>query len=113
MSMARALRELGVAENTLSPEEKAQFDSNGFLVVGQLLSSDQAAVMRAQLDALVLKEGEDAGRDFQQEKGSVILGTLLDKEAMFDVCCLHPRVLSAVAHAMGDDFGLSSLSART
>jgi ectoine hydroxylase-related dioxygenase (phytanoyl-CoA dioxygenase family) len=108
-----ALRELGVTEQTLSDEERAQLDRDGFLVLGRLLPGHEAAAMHRRLDAIRASEGKDAGRDFFQEPGSVYLGDLINKEPVFDICCLHPRVLAAAAHILGYDFGLSSLSART
>ena len=68
--------------------------------------------MAARLDTLAAAEGENAGKDFHTEKGATRLGTLINKDPMFDICFLHPRGLAAVNYLMEGDFGLSSITGR-
>lgn len=110
--MTEILRELGVSENALAAEEATQLDEEGYLVVRGVLPAEQAARMAARLDAIAVEEGEAAGKDFHTEKGATRLGSLVNKDPLFDVCFSHPRALAAVAHIMGKDFGLSSITGR-
>jgi ectoine hydroxylase-related dioxygenase (phytanoyl-CoA dioxygenase family) len=109
----KMLRELGVDGDTLSAAEAAQLEREGYLGMQGVLSRQQAAQMAARLDALAIEEGDDAGKDFHTETGTIRLGSLVNKDALFDICFTHPRALAAIAHIMGDDFGLSSITGRT
>lgn len=110
--MADALQQLGVGESTLSAEEAARLDRAGYLVMPGVLPKETAARMAARLDELAREEGENAGHDFHTEKGTTRLGSLIDKDSLFDICATHPRALAAVAHVLGEDFGLSSITGR-
>lgn len=110
--MTEALQELGVNHDALTTAEAAQLDRQGYVVVRGVLPPAQAAAMAARLDALAVEEGEAAGTDFHTEKGTTRLGSLVNKSPLFDVCFSHPRALAAVAHIMGEDFGLSSITGR-
>jgi ectoine hydroxylase-related dioxygenase (phytanoyl-CoA dioxygenase family) len=111
-TLKEMLEALGVTESTLSREEAAFLDENGYVVMPGVLSTEQAAQMAARLDSIAAEEGEQAGTDFHTEYGTTRLGALVNKDPMFDVCFTHPRALAAVAHIMGDDFGLSSITGR-
>lgn len=112
MQMDEALTELGVKANTLSEKDRASLDGEGFMIVPNVLPAAQAATMAARLDALGIEEGEEAGKDFHTEKGTTRLGTLINKDPIFDVCFLHPLGLAAVNHVMAGNFGLSSITGR-
>ena len=47
------------------------------------------------------------------EPGAQRIANLLNKDAAFDVCLDHPRVLAAVQHLLGEEGQLSSLNVRT
>ena len=112
MDMHQALYELGATACPLSVEERATFDRDGYLNLGQVLSPDQVTSILAALAALAGQEGAAAGQDGFAEAGTTSLGALENKGVTFEVLSLHPRLLAAVADAMGDDFGLSSLTSR-
>lgn len=110
--MMQSLRELGVTENTLSPEEMSRLDRDGYAVFQGVLSPRHSAQLAARLDALAIEEGDEAGKDFHTEKGATRLGSLVNKDPLFDICFTHPCVVAAVSHILGIDFGLSSLTGR-
>lgn len=110
--MAETLRELGVSKSTLTTEEANLLERDGYVVMPGVLSKQQSAEMAARLDALAIEEGDNAGKDFQIEMGATRLGSLVNKDELFDICFTHPRALAAVAHVMGEDFGLSSITGR-
>jgi len=110
--MTTALADLSVQPDTLTPADRASLDRNGYMIVPNVLPAAQAAAMAARLDALASEEGENAGKDFHTEKGTTRLGTLINKDPMFDITFLHPRGLAAVNYILKGDFGLSSITGR-
>lgn len=112
MEMHTALATLGAGPDTLTNDERARLDRDGYCVFPGLLPPARAATLAARLDALAAEEGENAGKDFQTEKGATRLGTLINKDPVFDVCFLHPKGLAAVDHILEGDFGLSSITGR-
>lgn len=113
MNINQALSHFGVDDNTLTPAEKASLDEQGFVVIPNVLSPELAAKMSAALDRIADEEGENAGKDFQVEAGTTRLGTLINKDPVFDPCLWHPKALAAVNYVIKEDFGLSSVTSRT
>lgn len=112
MTLQEALDTLGVRDDTLTEEEKAQLDRDGYLLLRDMFTKEQAARFAARLDALLAEEGERAGCETHQEEGSDRLSDLVNKDPMFDITFTHPRVLAAVAHVIRSDFKFSSLNSR-
>lgn len=96
----------------MTPSDRESLDRKGFLIVPDALPPVLAATMASRLDALAAEEGDNAGKDFQVEKGATRLGTLINKDPVFDLCFLHPRALAAVNYLLRGDFGLSSITGR-
>lgn len=112
MTMEEALFDLGVRDNTLTAEETAFLDQNGYLPLPNILSAQQVTTLRTRYDELVAQEGEDAGKEVHQEAGTNRLADLVNKGDMFDICYTHPRILAAMKHVLGPHFKLSSLNGR-
>lgn len=112
MTIAESLVALGVTDDTLSLEEKAQLDRDGFLPLPGLLLPEQVEQINARLAALLADEGENAGKEVHQEAGTDRLSDLVNKGEVFEVCFTHPKVLAAIAHVLGGELQLSSLNAR-
>jgi ectoine hydroxylase-related dioxygenase (phytanoyl-CoA dioxygenase family) len=112
MNMEEALYQLGVRDDTLTAEEKMFLDENGYLPLVNLLSKAQTQVIADRLDDLAAEEGEEAGKEFRQEAGTIRLSDLVNKGEAFEVCYTHPRVLAAIAHVLSNDLKLSSLNSR-
>lgn len=112
MTVAEALYDLGVREDTLSAEEKDQLDRDGFLPLPNILSAEQVEQINARLDELLANEGEDAGKEVHQEAGTKRLSDLVNKDPIFDICFTHPRVLAGISHVLSGDLKLSSLNSR-
>lgn len=111
MDMATALRELGVTDDVLTTAEKEQLDRDGFLPLDGILSADEVSAINRRLAALTAAEGDRAGLEVHQEKGTDRLADLVNKDPLFEVCFSHPRVLAAMRHVLGE-FRLSSLNSR-
>jgi len=112
MNMQTALSSFGVTDTTLSRAEKRQLDEHGFLPLPDLIPQTQAEALRTRFQELIREEGEKAGLEVHQEAGTERLANLVDKDALFDICFTHPRVLAAINHVLQGDFKLSSLNGR-
>ncbi|MET9317284.1 phytanoyl-CoA dioxygenase family protein [Kribbella sp. NPDC003505] len=111
MDMTTALRELGVTDDVLTQDEKDQLDRDGYLPLEGILTADEVAAINERLAELTAAEGDRAGLEVHQEKGTDRLADLVNKDARFAVCFSHPRVLAAMRHVLGE-FRLSSLNSR-
>ncbi len=112
MNVQEALHNLGVRENTLSAEEKHFLDEQGYLTLPAILSPEQTNVIAARLEQLAAAEGDQAGSEVHQEKGTIRLSNLVNKDPLFEICFTQPHVLAAIAHVLNHDLKLSSLNAR-
>lgn len=112
MNTADALSALGVRDDTLTPEERAALDRDGFLPLPGILSAEQIAAINARLAALLAAEGDRAGTEVHQEAGTDRLSDLVNKDPIFEICFTHPRVLAGIAHVLRGDLKLSSLNSR-
>ena len=114
------LSELGVRTDTLSTQEKAFLDQNGYLSLGKLLSDEQLEEVRQGVSRLLIEEGTQAGAELMdsphirhpKEAGADRLADLVNKDPVFDQFYTHPRVLAAVSHVVGPELKLSSLNYR-
>lgn len=107
-----ALAALGVTSTTLSDEEKRQLDEQGYVLFPGLIDEAWLEQLRAKYEELMEKEGQSAGQEVHQEKGTRRLSDLVNKGEIFDRVYTHPKVLAAVYYVLGGEFKLSSLNAR-
>jgi ectoine hydroxylase-related dioxygenase (phytanoyl-CoA dioxygenase family) len=112
MNTQEALRALGVRDDTLTQDERARLDDDGFLPLYGILTPEQIASIAARLAALLEDEGEQAGKEVHQEAGTDRLSDLVNKDPIFTICFTHPRVLAGIAHVLRGDLKLSSLNSR-
>ncbi len=112
MDMQTALAHFAVEADTLSADEIAFLDQNGYLPLYNLLSPEQVQAIASRLEELAAEEGDKAGLEAHQEAGTTRLANLINKDPLFEVCISHPRLLAGIAHVLRNDFKLSSLNAR-
>ncbi len=112
MNMEEALYELGVREDKLPFQQKSFLDENGYLPLSGILTEEQVKAIALRLDKLAELEGDEAGKEVQQETGTARLSDLVNKDPMFDISFTHSQVLAAIAHVLGTHFKLSSLNSR-
>lgn len=112
MTIADALDQLGVRDDTITERERAALDRDGYLVLPEILSPAQIAAARERMDEILAEEGDRAGLEVHQEAGTERLADLVNKGSVFDVTFTHPRVLAGIAHVLQGDLRLSSLNAR-
>ena len=114
------LFDLNVREKTLSDDEKDFLDQNGYLNLGQLLTSLQVERINKRILSLMTSEGDRAGSELldspyirhPKEAGADRLADLVNKGDVFDIFYTHPRVLAGISHVLGRSIKLSSLNYR-
>ena len=112
MDMDTVLHNLGVREDTLSGEEESFLDEQGYLPLPGLMSPEQVNIFRRRLEDLIRTEGEAAGAEVHQEAGTYRLSDLINKDAIFDFCYTHPKLLAAIRRILTSDFKVHSLNCR-
>lgn len=112
MDMEGALKALGVCEESLTSRELTRMDEDGFLILRDTLNPTLVRSFSERLEELAQLEGEDAGKEVHQEAGTLRLANLINKDARFDICFTHPRVLAAVKQILGVNFKANSLNTR-
>ena len=112
MDMRTALDDLGVSADLLTDKERDRLDTDGYLPLEGVLTREEVTSFNQRLAELTRVEGDRAGLEVHQEKGTDRLADLVNKDARFEVCFSHPRVLAGIAHVLGT-FKLSSLNARS
>ena len=112
MDIRTALYKLGVRDNTLAADEKEQLDRDGYVHLRGILSPDHIAEIKTRQQELLDAEGDKAGTEVHQERGTDRLSDLINKGEMFHIVLTEPRVLAAIAHVLQYDLKLSSLNSR-
>ncbi len=112
MTIQEALFAMGVREDTLTQDEKAKLDREGFLHLPEILTPLEVEALRARQADLLNLEGDLAGTEVHQEAGTDRLSDLMNKGTIFHIIFKKPRVLAAIAHVLQNDLKLSSLNSR-
>jgi ectoine hydroxylase-related dioxygenase (phytanoyl-CoA dioxygenase family) len=108
-----ALLALGATPDLLTPEQQQQLNEEGFVLFPNVLARSQVRELAQRFDELVTEEGDQAGIEVHQEKGTARLANLVDKSSLFDVCWTYPKILASVASVFQwHPFKLNSLNAR-
>jgi ectoine hydroxylase-related dioxygenase (phytanoyl-CoA dioxygenase family) len=111
-NIQEALRALGVNQSTLTEGEKKSLDEDGYCLFHNVMDHEWIVQLRDKYEELMSKEGQSAGMEVHQEKGTRRLSDLVNKGAAFDGMYTHPKILAAVHHILQREFKLSSLNAR-
>jgi len=111
-TIEEALAQLGVNNSLLTEGEKQQLDEQGFIVLSGVIDQQWLVDLQAMYETLMAKEGQNAGLEVHQEKGTRRLADLINKGKVFDGCYTHPKVLAAVHHILGREFKLSAMNGR-
>ncbi|MAE61762.1 MAG: phytanoyl-CoA dioxygenase [Planctomycetaceae bacterium] len=98
MTLAEALIELGVHDDTLTSAERASLDRDGFLYLHDVFTPEQGERMLAERNRLVKLEKTGDGGPLHY------LEQMQNKSDAFDVCLMCPRLLSAVNQVLRGDF---------
>lgn len=112
MYIKEALFALGVRPDTLTDEQKSQLDSDGYLHLRGILPLEHVEAIKQRQIELLEAEGDKAGLEVHQERGTDRLSDLINKGEVFHIVLTEPRVLAAIAHVLEYDLKLSSLNSR-
>ncbi len=104
----------------LTQLEISKLEKEGFLNLGQLLTSDQVEEVNKRISELMTSEGDAAGSELfdskyirhPKEEGADRLADLVNKGSVFDIFYTHSRVIEAVEAILGSEYKLSSLNYR-
>jgi hypothetical protein len=88
----------------LSTDDRLRLDADGYLALERLVAPGAVAAMRARLEARLAVTP-------QEHAGTLVVSGLLDDE-VFDAAWLHPRVLAAAGHVLGDGYRLMGVASR-
>lgn len=91
---------------------RAALDEQGYVLLPGFLPPPLRAELAARVEELFAAEGDDAGREFQQEPGCRRLANLADKGEVFLRIAADPFIGQLAAHVLGR-YKLSSLNARS
>ena len=95
----------------LTPAQCSELDTNGFIILEEVIAPDWLAELRHAFDASFVREGDKAGAEVSQVEGVRRLADLVNKGAVFDVAVyLQPALLTAVFHVLQQPFKLHSLN---
>jgi ectoine hydroxylase-related dioxygenase (phytanoyl-CoA dioxygenase family) len=107
----QALADLGVDENTLTAQERAALDTDGYLIFPGVVDADWLEQLRARLSELQQQEGGAAGYQVRQP-GADWLADLLNKGVVFERMLRERKMLAAIHHVLGQ-FHVHSLNFRS
>jgi hypothetical protein len=88
----------------LTATERKQLDEDGYLTLERVVEPNRVKAMRVRLEDLLAVIP-------QSHRGTLIVAGLLDDE-IFDAAWLHPRILAAVGHVLGDEYRMLGVASR-
>jgi len=94
-------------------QAKRELDERGFVVLEEFVDQDWLAELQRATERQFELEGAAAGSEFKTESGSRRLANLVNKGEVFQRVVADPRLLGFIELALGTEFKLSSLNARS
>ena len=95
----------------LTESEKKQLDTNGFLLLENLISSDIAAQLREHALALAAAERETGNPHlYMANESAQRVWNLVNKGEIFEAAIQQPKMLAAMTYLLGPDCTLSSFT---
>ena len=107
MLLSQAIADLGVRPDTLTDDEKARLDEDGYLQLDGILEPDQLqTITRTFLELLEVRHTfKDTYDDPLKNGDKLTLANLQNKDPCFDVCFSHPRVCPQLWRVAGVGWG--------
>ncbi len=97
----------------MTGQEKRQLDTEGYLILEDLMGDSLLDELRRRVEELFAEEGERAGSEFKMEPNSRRLANLVDKGEVFERVIQTPAILECAECVLGPRFKLSSLNVRS
>ena len=104
---------MNVNTDILSPQEKQQLDTAGYLIWRNFISTERLAALQQKVEAVYAEQGDSAGTEYRQEPQTRRLANLVNCGELFTEVIAEPRILACVQHVIDADFKLSSLNFRS
>ena len=108
--MDNELLQRGFVPQPLTPAQCSALDTNGFVILEDVIAPDWLAGLRHAFDAIFAREDDKAGAEVAQMEGVRRLADLVNKGPIFDAVYLQPALLTAVFHVLQRPFKLHSLN---
>jgi ectoine hydroxylase-related dioxygenase (phytanoyl-CoA dioxygenase family) len=99
--------------DALTDRERGELDDNGFVILRDVFTRQQADAMIARIKHMAETTQRDYSREAVVEKEMVKVADLINAGEMFDIAYTHPRVLAAVRHVLGGDMKFHSMGSRS
>ena len=112
MTMSQCLQELGARPELLSDRQRNELRGKGYTLLRGVIDPPWLAALRERFEELMAEEGEKAGLEVHQEKGTRRLADLVNKGSVFDRVWSHPLLLAAAHCVIDAPFHFGSLNAR-
>ena len=112
MNAKQALNNLGVNEDTLSPEQKQGLDQDGFILIEEGLAPEAYAKMCHRFDKIQEVEGEKGGWEVHTEAGAPRLSNGLNKATEFDDCLEIRPLLASAYYILATEFKVHGFNIR-
>ncbi len=97
----------------LTESERRDIDDNGFVILRDVFTREQADAMIARIKHLAETTERDFSREAVVEPEMIKVTDLINAGEMFDIAYTHPRVLAAAARFLGGDMKLHSMGSRS
>jgi hypothetical protein len=111
MDTREALAKLGISPGDLTPDQKKQFDEQGFFIAENVFTPAEVEEMRNEYERLRGIEGKFGGHEVHIEPGAPRLSNLFNKSPAFDRCLTCKPTLAAAHYLLGE-IRVYSLNAR-
>ncbi|MPZ95201.1 MAG: phytanoyl-CoA dioxygenase [Propionibacteriales bacterium] len=111
LTLRSALAQLGVTGTTLTDDQAARLDSDGYLFLVGLVGAERLVAMQDRIAELQAAEGAAAGHEGGRQQGAAMLADLVNKGEIFESTFTEPPVLAA-AHRVVGDLRVNSLNFR-
>ena len=102
MYTKQALREIGLAGDELTADQRAALDRDGFFVVADVYSPAECREMAGAFDRLSAAEGERGGHEVHVEPGVPRVSNIFNKTAAFDRCLACKPLLATAHYLLGE-----------
>ena len=102
MSTEQSLRALGVTDGSLTPEQRHALDTQGFVILPDMLTPQECRAAGDEFDRLSAIEGEEGGREVHTEPGAPRVSNIFNKTPVFDRCLTCAPLLATAQYLLGE-----------
>ena len=94
----------------LTDTEQSQLDEQGFILLENVITADEAEELRELSMSFARQEREASGEHVYLDDKAQRVWNLVNKGELYEQAIQHPRVLSAMEYLLGEDCTLSSFT---